>query len=112
MTISNLKRRAPKVRPATPHDGRVPALIDAPLWSRAQVLHAYGDRSVSWLYAEMAAGRVPRPIRISRNAVAWIGQQIRDDIAAKIAVGPVELTAKPRMPKAVGAPAAQVPQVA
>lgn len=71
-------------------------LPDAPLCSRAQVLAAYGGKSVSWLYAEMRAQRVPRPIRIGLNSVAWITAQIREDIAAKIAVGPVELAPQQR----------------
>jgi predicted DNA-binding transcriptional regulator AlpA len=98
MTVSKRKERQ-----VTPNDGwakgsrqTASAWLDAPLWSRARVLLAYGGRSVSWLYAEMAARRVPRPVRIGRNSVAWVAQQVRDDIAAKIAVGPVELTAKPK----------------
>jgi predicted DNA-binding transcriptional regulator AlpA len=79
---------------------RVELTSDAPLMSRAQVLQAYGNRSVSWLYAEMAAGRVPRQIRLSSNAVAWVTAQIQANIAEKIAAGPVESTAKPRLPKA------------
>jgi predicted DNA-binding transcriptional regulator AlpA len=81
-----------------PHDGtaQISGGLYAPLWSRACVLKAYGDKSVSWLYEEMAADRVPRPIRIGRNSVAWVAEQVLADIEAKIAAGPVELTAKPR----------------
>jgi predicted DNA-binding transcriptional regulator AlpA len=75
----------PVARPATP------------LLSRAQVLAAYGDRSVAWLYENMANGRIPRPVRIGPNSVAWITEQIRADIEAKIAIGPVALT--PRLRK-------------
>jgi predicted DNA-binding transcriptional regulator AlpA len=78
----------------------VAGLPDAPLCSRTQVLAAYGGKSVSWLYAEMAEGRLPKPIKIGRNSVAWVTQQIRADIEAKIAAGPVQLIAKPRRPKA------------
>ncbi len=62
---------------------------DAPLLNRAQVLRAYGGRSVSWLYAEMTAGRIPRPVRIGRAGVAWPTDQIRADIQKKLAAGPV-----------------------
>lgn len=74
---------------------RVELSNEAPLMSRAQVLQAYGNRSVSWLYAEMVAGRVPRPIQLSSNAVAWVTEQIEANIAAKIAAGPVA----PRKPR-------------
>jgi predicted DNA-binding transcriptional regulator AlpA len=80
----------------------VTGLPDAPLSGRAQVLAAYGGKSVSWLYQEMAEGRIPRPIRTGRNSVAWITEQIRADIAAKIAVGPVVLTARSRTHKSSG----------
>jgi predicted DNA-binding transcriptional regulator AlpA len=79
-----------KSRTATAHDWDVSAWIDAPLWNRAQVLQAYGNRSISWLYSEMAAGRLPRPRRIGRNSVAWVSAEVRADIDAKIAAGPVD----------------------
>jgi predicted DNA-binding transcriptional regulator AlpA len=102
--VSNRKGRkvSRKERKVSPN-----ALVDwtALLLNRAQVLQAYGGKSISWLYEEMAAGRVPRPIRIGRNSVAWVSAQIRRDIEAKIAVGPVQLTAKPRNRKSSAVPA-------
>lgn len=88
MTLTN--------REITPHETGAADAWNAPLWNRAQVLRAYGNKSVSWLYAEMAANRIPRPVRIGQNSVAWPSDQIKADIAAKIAAGPVELTARPR----------------
>jgi predicted DNA-binding transcriptional regulator AlpA len=69
----------------------VAGLPDAPLCSRAQVLAAYGGKSVSWLYEGMAEGRIPRPVRIGPNSVAWVTDEIRKDIASKIAAGPVPI---------------------
>ena len=69
------------------------------LLSRAQVLERLGGRSVSWLYAEMAALRFPRPIRIGRYAVAWVAEEIDAHIARCIAENRVTLTAKSRASK-------------
>ena len=42
------------------------------LLSRAQVLERLGGRSTSWLYQEMAEGRVPRPIRLGLSqSLGW-----------------------------------------
>jgi predicted DNA-binding transcriptional regulator AlpA len=96
MTVTNRKGRK-----VGPHDqwALTTDVWNAPLWNRTQVLLAYGGKSVSWLYSEMAAGRLPRPRRIGRNSVAWVSAEVRADIDAKIAAGPVELTAKPRVYK-------------
>lgn len=96
MTVINRKGRT-----VSPHDGwaLTADIWNAPLLNRAKVLLIYGGKSVSWLYEEMAAGRVPRPIRIGRNSVAWVTEQIRADIEKKIAAGPVELTVRPRKVK-------------
>jgi len=66
------------------------------LLSRAQVLERLGGRSTSWLYQEMAEGRVPRPIRMGLSAVAWVESEISDYIAHHIAECRVTLYAKPR----------------
>ncbi len=66
------------------------------LLSRAQVLERLGGRSTSWLYQEMAEGRVPRPIRLGLSAVAWVESEISDYIARHIAENRVTLYAKPR----------------
>jgi prophage regulatory protein len=71
----------------------------ATLLNRSQVLERLGNKSVSWLYEEMAAGRVPRPVRLGRSAVAWVESEIFDYIARRIAEGRVVLTAKPRVRK-------------
>jgi predicted DNA-binding transcriptional regulator AlpA len=71
---------------------RLVYLPNSPFLKRAQVLEAYGGRSVSWLYNGMAAGQIPRPVRIGPNSVAWVTEEIRRDIVAKIAAGPVEIT--------------------
>lgn len=103
MTVKNRKGLH-----VTPHDAWAESVDswNSPLWNRAQVLRAYGNKSVSWLYAEMAAARIPRPVRIGANSVAWPSEQIKADIAAKIAAGPVELTAPVRRRKVDTAPAA------
>jgi prophage regulatory protein len=69
------------------------------LLNRSQVLERLGNKSVSWLYEEMAAGRVPRPVKLGRSAVAWVESEISDYIAGRIAEGRVVLTAKPRTRK-------------
>ena len=69
------------------------------LLSRPQVLARLGGKSVSWLYEEMAAFRLPRPVRLGRSAVAWVESEIDDYIAQRIAAGRVTLTAKPRVRK-------------
>lgn len=74
----------------------VTGLPDSPLCDRSAVLAAYGGKSVSWLYENMAAGRIPRPVRIGLSSVAWITAQIREDIAKKIAAGPVEIRRRVR----------------
>lgn len=66
------------------------------LLSRAQVLERLGGRSTSWLYQEMAEGRVPRPVRLGLSAVAWVESEISDYIARHIAGSRVTLYAKPR----------------
>lgn len=77
------------------------------LINRAQVLARLGGKSVSWLYEEMSAGRVPRPVRIGRGtSVAWVESEISDYIATRIAEGRVTLTAKPRINHAKASSAA------
>jgi predicted DNA-binding transcriptional regulator AlpA len=71
------------------------------LLSRAQVLERLGGRSVSWLYAEMAAGRVPRPIRLGLSPVVWVESEIADYIARHIAECRVPPYVKPRKRPAV-----------
>jgi predicted DNA-binding transcriptional regulator AlpA len=88
---------AKNVESLTAHPPAVAGLPDSPLCSRAQVLAAYGGKSVSWLYEGMALGRIPRPVKIGPNSVAWVTEEIRRDIAGKIAAGPVEI--KPRVRK-------------
>lgn len=67
------------------------------LINRAQVLERLANRSVSWLYEEMAAGRVPRPLKLGKSGVAWVESEIDRYIEQQIAKGPVELT--PRVPR-------------
>lgn len=81
----------------------IAGLPESPLCSRAQVLAAYGGKSVSWLYEGMAEGRIPRPVRIGPNSVAWVTEEIRTDIASKIAAGPVEIRARVRKQKSAPA---------
>jgi prophage regulatory protein len=40
-------------------------------------------KSRSWLYAEIAAGRFPKPIRVGARAVVWRESQIREWLAAR-----------------------------
>jgi predicted DNA-binding transcriptional regulator AlpA len=68
----------------------------ATLLNRSQVLARLGNRSVSWLYEEMAADRLPRPIKLGRSGVAWVQSEIDAYIDRRIAEGRVILTAKPR----------------
>lgn len=42
-------------------------------------------QSTSGLYAAMAAGRFPKPIRISERSVAWIESEVADWLAARVA---------------------------
>ena len=58
---------------------------------------------MSWLYEGMAEGRIPRPVRIGPNSVAWVTEEIRRDIASKIAAGPVEIGARVRKQKSAPA---------
>ena len=68
----------------------------ASLLNRSQVLQRLGNKSVSWLYQEMAADRLPRPIRLGAQSVAWVASEIDAYIEKRIAEGRVTLTAKPR----------------
>lgn len=81
----------------------------ATLVNRSQVLERLGNKSVSWLYEEMAAGRFPRPVRLGRSAVAWVEQEVSDYISTRIAEGRVTLSARPRVRQSKGNPAAAVP---
>lgn len=76
------------------------------LINRSQVLERLGNRSVSWLYEEMAAGRVPRPIKLGRSGVAWIESEIDAYIQQQIDKGPVQLTPRVRRRKADQTPGA------
>ena len=76
------------------------------LINRAQVLERLGNRSVSWLYEEMAAGRVPRPIKLGKSGVAWVESEIDRYIEHQIAKGPVELTPRVRRRKSEQSPVA------
>lgn len=69
------------------------------LLNRSQVLERLGNKSVSWLYEEMAAGRVPSPIKLGKSSVAWVASEIDHYIATRIAEGRVTLTARPRKRK-------------
>ncbi len=71
----------------------------ANLLNRSQVLARLGGKSVSWLYEEMAAGRLPRPVRLGRSAVAWVESEISEYVDRAIAENRVTLTAKPRVRK-------------
>lgn len=79
------------------------------LVNRSQVLGRLGNKSVSWLYEEMAAGRFPRPVRLGRSAVAWVEQEVSDYILTRIAEGRVNLSAKPRVRKSKSKLAAVFP---
>ena len=80
------------------------------LLNRAQVLARLGNKSVSWLYAEMAEGRLPLPVKIGGGAsVAWVSSEIDAYIARRIAEGRVTLTAKPRMRKSSAKPTPVAP---
>ena len=71
------------------------------LLNRSQVLTRLGNKSVSWLYAQMASGDFPRPIRIgSGTSVAWVASEIDEYIKTRIGEGRVTLTAQPRIRKA------------
>lgn len=61
------------------------AWLAAPLWNRDHVCLAYGGKSLSWLYRGVREKRVPAPIKIGPNSVAWVAEQIRADIESKIA---------------------------
>jgi prophage regulatory protein len=76
------------------------------LINRAQVLERLGNRSISWLYEEMGAGRLPRPVKLGRSGVAWVESEIDDYIAQRIADGRVTLTPRVRKPKSEPTPAA------
>jgi prophage regulatory protein len=67
------------------------------LLSRSQVLARLGGKSVSWLYSEMAEGRIPRPIRLGRTSVAWVESEINEYIEHQIAHERVTLTQKARV---------------
>jgi len=69
------------------------------LLNRAQVLERLGNRSVSWLYEEMGAGRFPRPVRLGKWGVAWIESEVDEHIEKRIASGRVTLTPRVRRPK-------------
>jgi len=71
-----------------------------------QVLERLGNRSVSWLYEEMANSKFPRPVRLGRRGVAWVESEISDYIAQRIAAGPVELTPRVRRRKSENTPGA------
>ena len=51
---------------------------------RPQVLERTGD-SRSTLYAKMAAGIFPRPVRIGPRAVGWVESEIDEYVMALIA---------------------------
>lgn len=76
------------------------------LINRAQVLERLGNRSVSWLYEEMGAGRFPRPVRVGRWGVAWIESEIDAYIEQRIADGRVNLTPRVRRRKSERSPEA------
>ena len=57
------------------NDEAGPAPLDR-LLRRAKVLDVTA-LSTSGLYAAMAEGRFPRPLRIGRNAVAWRESEVR-----------------------------------
>lgn len=84
----------------------------ATLVNRSQVLERLGNKSVSWLYEEMAAGRFPSPVRLGRSAVAWVEQEVSDYISTRIAEGRVTLSAKPRVRQSKGniAPVPSTPE--
>lgn len=76
------------------------------LLNRTQVLERLGNRSVSWLYEEMAAGRIPRPIRLGKRGVAWVDSEVNDYVEKRIADGRVSLTPRVRRPKGAATPEA------
>jgi prophage regulatory protein len=71
----------------------------ATLLNRSQVLERLGHKSVSWLYAAMAEGRFPRPVKLGHASVAWVESEVADYIERCISEGRVTLTAKPRVRK-------------
>lgn len=73
---------------------------------RAQVLERLGNRSVSWLYEEMGAGRFPRPIRVGRWGVAWIESEVDTYVEQQIAGGRVSLRPRVRRRKSERSPEA------
>lgn len=73
--------------------------------NRAQVLERLGNRSVSWLYEQMGAGLLPRPVKLGRSGVVWVESEIDDYIANRIAEGRASITARIRK-KSAETPAA------
>jgi len=49
-----------------------------------QVMKKTGKKRSS-IYAEIAAGTFPKSVKLSKNSVAWVDQEIDDWIASKIA---------------------------
>lgn len=54
------------------------------MWSRPVVLAATSF-SVPTLYREMARGVFPRPVKVSRNRVAWRSSEVREWLRVRIA---------------------------
>lgn len=64
-------------------------LTEGQIYARDQLLRVHQvvartTLSRAALYAEIAAGRFPRPVRLSANRVAWPESQIAAWIAAKV----------------------------
>ena len=64
-------------------------LGESQIYARDQLLRVHQvvartTLSRAALYAEIAAGRFPRPVRLSANRVAWPESQVDSWIAAKV----------------------------
>lgn len=70
---------------SAPRPTEQPSPIGDPLLRMPAVLAATGISHKATIYAAMAAGTFPRPVRIGSRAVAWRSS----DIAAWIATRPV-----------------------
>jgi prophage regulatory protein len=71
------------------------------LWRLRQVL-AVTSMSRSWLYAEIAQGRFPAPVRVGLRAVAWRRSDIETWLASRPRNGGHALNAQAPAPERAG----------
>ena len=62
-----------------------PTTVPAPvIYRKAALLQMLGV-SASWIEREVAEGRFPRPIRLSKRAVGWLSADVTTFLVAKAA---------------------------